>query len=101
MITKSVLDEIEQFININQTINIYELFHLIKKTFCYHTLEWSDFFETIKYLSGEYVSLEERHVYARIWHDPETGMIGRRGKMARIIYMTNIGTIPEETYVTV
>jgi len=103
-IPKNALDVLAQHIYgiaINQTINIYELFHLIKNTFCYHTLEWSDFFETIKYLSGEYVSLEERHVYARIWHDPETGMIGRRGKMARIIYMTNIGTIPEETYVTV
>jgi len=88
-------------IAINETINIHQLYHLIKNTYCYHTLEWNDFSEIIKYLAGEYVSLEERHVYARIWHDKETNMIGRRGKMARIIYMTNIGTIPEETYITV
>ncbi|MEK6900057.1 MAG: hypothetical protein AABX05_02950, partial [Nanoarchaeota archaeon] len=43
----------------------------------------------------------ERHVYARIWYDQETGAKGKKGKMARIIYMTNIGTIPEESYVTV
>ncbi|MFH0701029.1 MAG: ATP-dependent helicase [Candidatus Woesearchaeota archaeon] len=103
-IPKNALDVLAQHIYgiaINEIINIYELFHLIKKSYCYHTLSWEDFFETIKYLSGQYASLEERHVYARIWYDEETGNIGKKGKMARIIYMTNIGTIPEETYVTV
>ena len=28
-------------------------------------------------------------------------MIGRRGKMARLIYLTNVGTIPDETNVKV
>ena len=88
-------------IAINGVINIYTLFHLIKSSYCYHTLTWEDFYELIKFLSGEYVSLEERHVYARIWYDKETGDIGKRGKMARVIYMTNIGTIPEETFITV
>ncbi len=88
-------------IAINGVINIYELFYLIKGSYCYHDLEWEEFFEIIKYLSGQYVSLEERHVYARIWYDEETGNIGKRGKMARVIYMTNIGTIPEESYVKV
>ncbi len=88
-------------IAINEVINIYELFQMIKNCYCYHTLTWEDFFETIRFLSGEFVSLEERHVYARIWYDKETGQIGKKGKMARIIYMTNIGTIPEETFVTV
>ena len=88
-------------IAINEIINIYELFHLLKKSYCYHSLSWEAFFELIKFLSGQYVDLEERHVYARIWYDEETGNIGKKGKMARVIYMTNIGTIPEETYVTV
>ncbi len=103
-IPKNALDVLAQHIYgiaINEIINIYELFHLIKKSYCYHTLSWEDFFESIKYLSGQYASLEERHVYARIWYDEESGNIGKKGKMARIIYMTNIGTIPEETYVTV
>ncbi len=88
-------------IAINEVTNINEMYHLITKSYCYKDLAWKDFFEVIKYLSGEYVSLEERHVYARIWYDPETGQIGKKGKMARIIYMTNIGTIPEESYITV
>lgn len=103
-IPQNALDVLAQHIYgiaIYEIINIYELFRLIKNSYCYHTLSWEDFNEVIKYLSGEYVSLEERHVYARIWHDKETGQIGKKGKMARIIYMTNIGTIPEESYVTV
>jgi len=88
-------------IAINGVINIYELYHLVKRSYCYHDLEWEDFFEVIKYLSGHYVSLEDRYVYAKIWYDDKTGDIGKRGKLARIIYMTNIGTIPEESYVTV
>lgn len=88
-------------IAINGVINIHELFYLVKKSYCYHGLEWKDFFEVIKYLSGSYAALEDRHVYSRIWYDEETGDIGKKGKMARMIYMTNIGTIPEESYVTV
>jgi len=103
-IPKNALDVLSQQIYgiaINEMINIYELFHLLKGAYCYHTLTWEDFFAVIKYLSGEYVSLEERHVYARIWYDEKTNMIGKKGKMARIIYMTNIGTIPEESYIQV
>ncbi|MDP3699109.1 MAG: ATP-dependent helicase [Nanoarchaeota archaeon] len=88
-------------IAINEVMNIHEMYHLITKSYCYKDLEWKDFFEVIRYLSGEFVSLEERHVYARIWYDQETGNVGKKGKMARIIYMTNIGTIPEESYITV
>ena len=57
--------------------------------------------EIIDYLAGKYISLEDRHIYAKIWHDEETGMIGKRGKLARVLYMTNIGTIPDETSVKV
>ncbi len=103
-IPTNALDVLAQHIfgiAINEIINIYDLFHLIKNSYCFHTLEWNNFFELIKFLSGQYVSLEERHVYARIWYDEESGNIGKKGKMARVVYMTNIGTIPEETYITV
>lgn len=36
--------------------------------------------DVIDYLSGKYISLEDRYVYAKIWYDQETGMIGKRGK---------------------
>jgi len=103
-IPKNSLDVLAQHIYgmaINEVTNIYSMFHTIQNSFCYHSLTWDDFFSLIKYLSGQYVSLEERHVYARIWYDEESGNIGKKGKLARVIYMTNIGTIPEESFIQV
>ncbi len=88
-------------IAIAQQINIHELYSLVRSSYCYRDLGFKDFSEVIDYLAGKYVSLEDRHIYAKIWHDETTGMIGRRGRLSRVIYMTNIGTIPEEMYVTV
>ena len=88
-------------IAIEEKIHINSLFDLIKGSYCYHSLPRKDFMEIIEYLAGKYISLEDRHIYAKIWYDEETGMIGRRGKMARVLYMTNIGTIPDEVSVIV
>ena len=76
-----------------------ELYKLVKKSFCYQNLSRKDFDDVLDYLSGKFVSLEDRHIYAKIWR--KDGRIGRRGKMGRVIYMTNIGTIPDESYITV
>ncbi|MFH1307227.1 MAG: ATP-dependent helicase [archaeon] len=77
-----------------------EMFRLIKKSYSYKGLNKEDFLSVISYLAGEY-ALEHRHVYGKIWYDEESGKIGKRGKLARVIYMTNIGTIPEESYINV
>ncbi|WP_276301757.1 ATP-dependent helicase [Halorussus lipolyticus] len=71
----------------------------------------ADQFETLfRYLTSDYEGLEDKNVYAKIWrdeNDPPDGeyhypeydvgrpLIGKRGKLARVIYMTNIGTIPD------
>lgn len=81
--------------------HVDELFNLIKQAYPYRDLKRKEFDEVIKYLSGEYSSLETRYIYAKIWHDPKTKMIGKKGKMARVIHLTNIGTIPDETRVLV
>jgi len=78
-----------------------DLFKLVRGSYCYSNLSKKDFDEVIKYLAGHYTSLETRHVYAKIWFDEETGMIGRRGKLARVLYMTNVGTIPDEAKIKV
>ncbi len=88
-------------IAISNKIHIDDLLRLIKQSYCYHRLERKDFMDIIDYLSGKFISLEDRYIYAKIWHDEETGMIGRKGRLARVLYMTNIGTIPDESYVTV
>jgi ATP-dependent Lhr-like helicase len=77
-----------------------EIFSLIRKSYCYSTLTKNDFFDVISYLAGDY-ALEKNNIYAKIWYDAKTGQIGKKGKMARVIYLTNLGTIPEESFITV
>jgi len=102
-IPKNCLDVLSQQIYgmaIRKIWNIDEMFSLIKRSYCYHNLSKEDFMSVISYLSGEY-ALEHRNVYAKIWYDKETKQIGKKGKLARVIYLTNIGTIPDESYVNV
>ena len=102
-IPRNCLDVLSQQIYgmcIQKIWDIDEMFKMIKKSYCYSELNKEDFMSVISYLAGEY-ALEHRNVYAKIWYDKETKQLGKRGKLARVIYMTNIGTIPEESFVTV
>ena len=102
-IPRNCLDVLSQQIYgmcIQKIWNIDEMFKMIKKSYCYSELTREDFMSVISYLAGEY-ALEHRNVYAKIWYDKDTKQLGKRGKLARVIYMTNIGTIPEESFVTV
>ena len=104
MIPRNVFDVLAQQvfgIAIEESMKAEEAYKTIRNSYCYKDLSREDFNKVIKYLSGEYVSLEDRNVYAKIWYDEETGVIGKRGKLARVLYMTNIGTIPDETSVKV
>ncbi|WP_227374191.1 ATP-dependent helicase [Haladaptatus halobius] len=73
----------------------------------YSEIEWESL---MRYLTAGYEGLEDRNVYAKVWrdeNDPPDGeyhypdfpvgesLIGKRGRLARVIYMTNIGTIPD------
>ncbi len=103
-IPKNCLDVLAQQVHgmsLEQKWSINDLFRLIKQSYCYHDLEHKDFIEIVEYLSGKFASLEDRHIYAKIWYDEEAGELGKKGKMSRVIYMTNIGTIPEESHVIV
>ncbi len=81
--------------------NIKEVYSMIKKSYCYKDLTYDDYLQLIDYLSGKFISLEDRYIFAKIWIDESTGMMGKRGTMARVLYMTNIGTIPEEAMIHV
>lgn len=86
---------------IEESQNIKEVYNMIKKSYCYKNLTYDDYLQIIDYLSGKFVSLEDRYIFAKIWIDDATGMMGKRGTMARVLYMTNIGTIPEEAMIHV
>ena len=73
-----------------------EMLAVFRRSYCYRNLGEDDLMSAVQYLAGEYAGLEERHIYAKIWHDAKTGMIGKRGRNARMIYFLNSGTIPDE-----
>ena len=69
--------------------------------------EWA---QLLRYLTADYDGLEDKNVYAKVWrdendepggehhydeYDPGRVLMGKRGRLARVIYMTNIGTIPD------
>ncbi|MEM3841536.1 MAG: ATP-dependent helicase [Candidatus Micrarchaeaceae archaeon] len=78
-----------------------EAYKLVKRSYAYKDLPRKDFDALLNYLAGNYVSLESRRVYGKIWYDSNDGMFGRRGKMTQVIYMLNLGTIPDEVAINV
>jgi len=103
-IPKNVFDVLAQQIvgyALEGKTSIYEVYNSIRKSYCFKDLTLEEYHELLKYLAGEHVSLEKRYVYAKIWLDRELGEMGKRGRMTRVIYMTNIGTIPDESNVKV
>jgi ATP-dependent Lhr-like helicase len=81
-----------------------EALEVIRGSYCYRELTKEELANVLNFLSGGYVTLEDYKVYGKCWFDPSDEMFGRRGKYARVIYMLNIGTIPDEvmmrTYTT-
>ena len=80
----------------NHRWDIDHAFNMIRKSYCYRGLSREDFDNVMKYLAGEY-ELEDQNVYRKIWRNEKSGLFGKSGKMTRVIYMTNIGTIPDES----
>jgi ATP-dependent Lhr-like helicase len=98
-IPKNCLDVLTQHLwgsAINSKWNLDELKRVMKRSYCYKYLSDADFKSVIDYLAGNYVGMEDRKIYAKIWFDEDTRMIGRRGRLSRVIYFTNQGTIPDE-----
>jgi ATP-dependent Lhr-like helicase len=82
----------------------------LRGAYPYRDLGEGDWEQLLRYLTADYEGLEEKNVYAKVWrdtNDPPDGehhypdfpvgerLIGKRGRLARVIYMTNIGTIPD------
>jgi ATP-dependent Lhr-like helicase len=82
----------------------------LRGAYPYRDFDDADFETLFRYLTADYEGLEERNVYAKIWrdtNDPPEGdhhhpefpvgerLIGKRGRLARMIYLTNVGTIPD------
>ena len=99
-IPENCLDVLSQHIYgmaIEQRWNLDEALQLIRSSYPYRNLSKEDYHSVLSYLAGEYSRLEDRYVYAKIWVDWDENRMGRRGRLARMLYSTNIGTIPDRS----
>ncbi|MCL5427591.1 MAG: ATP-dependent helicase [Candidatus Marsarchaeota archaeon] len=85
----------------NKRWTVDEAYSLVRHAHPYHSLDKKDFMSLLEYLSGMFVGLESRRVYAKIWYDEKERAFGRRGKLTKLIYFMNIGTIPDEVAIDV
>lgn len=102
-IPKNPLDVLAQHIvgmAVEQKWRVKDAYNIIRRSYCYRDLSIEQLRRVIKYLSGGY-GLDTHKVYGKIWYDEENDEFGRRGYMARVLYATNIGTIPDEVSVKV
>jgi ATP-dependent Lhr-like helicase len=87
-----------------------EVRETLRRAYPYRHFSDAEFETLFRYLTADYEGLAERNVYAKIWrdtNDPPDGdhhhpdfpvgepLIGKRGRLARMIYLTNVGTIPD------
>lgn len=99
-IPQNCLDVLSQHIYgmaIESPWDIDKAYNLIRGSYPYRKLPQNDFISVLSYLAGDYTTLEERYVYAKIWVDYNEKRFGKRGKLARMLYSTNIGTIPDQS----
>ncbi|MFB6107051.1 MAG: ATP-dependent helicase [Halobacteriaceae archaeon] len=87
-----------------------EVRRVLRSAYPYRDYDDADWERLLRYLTADYPGLETRNVYAKVWrdeNDPPDGdhhhpefpvgepLVGKRGRLARVIYMTNVGTIPD------
>jgi len=83
---------------------------ILQRAYPYRNYDGADWEQLLRYLTADYAGMEDKNVYAKIWRDENDApdgefyydqfpvdepLIGKRGRLARVIYMTNIGTIPD------
>jgi ATP-dependent Lhr-like helicase len=67
-------------------------FEVVRRSYSFHSLPKKDFLSVVDYLSSRNPDIK---VFAKIWFDEAEGRFGKK-KGTRMIYYTNVGTIPEE-----
>ena len=72
--------------------DVDEAFELARRSYSFHDLPKKDFLAVLDYLSSRNPDIK---VFAKVWLDEEEGRFGKK-KGTRMIYYTNVGTIPEE-----
>ena len=101
---KNALDVLAQHIigmSLNKKWGVDEAYDLVRKAYPYNTLDKNEFIATINYLGGKYLGLEHHRVYGKIWYDEKEGTFNQRGRLSQVMYMLNLGTIPDDVAINV
>ena len=87
-----------------------EIREILEGAYPYRNYTDGEYASLFRYLTADYGGMAEKNGYAKVWRDandppggehhhedfgPGTPLVGKRGRLARVIYMTNIGTIPD------
>lgn len=94
-IPENCLDVLSQTVvgmSLDYRWNVDSAYDVIKGSYCYRTLTMESFVNVLRYLGSKD---EHEGVYSKIWYDEEENQFGRK-KGSRMIYLMNLGTIPEE-----
>ena len=94
-IPRNCLDVLAQVIvgmSLEKRWEAKEAYDLVRRSYAYHDLTRKDFQSVLDYLASRNPDVR---MYAKIWFDPEEERFGKK-RDARMIYFTNVGTIPEE-----
>lgn len=94
-IPRNTLDVLAQAIvgmSLERRWDLDEALALVRRSYSFHDLPKRDFVAVLDYLSSRNPDIK---VFAKIWYDEEEKRFGRK-RGTRMIYFTNVGTIPEE-----
>ncbi|HYS71979.1 MAG TPA: ATP-dependent helicase [Thermoplasmata archaeon] len=94
-IPRNCLDVLSQVLvgmSLEKRWDAKDALELVRRSYAYHDLSKKDFGSVLDYLASRNPDVR---VYAKIWYDPEEDRFGKK-RDARMIYFTNVGTIPEE-----
>ncbi|WP_123539159.1 ATP-dependent helicase [Halosimplex salinum] len=87
-----------------------EIRGILERAYPYRNYADEEWESLMRYLTADYDGMEDKNVYAKVWRDTNDApdgehhyeeypvgehLMGKRGRLARVIYMTNIGTIPD------
>ncbi|MEM4367463.1 MAG: ATP-dependent helicase, partial [Candidatus Anstonellales archaeon] len=95
-IPKNCLDVLAQHlvgIGAERAYGIDEAYELVRRSYCYRDLDKKDFLSVLNYLAGKYSKLETYSVYSKIVLSNDKFFTKWMG---RVIYITNVGTIPDQ-----
>ena len=94
-ILRNPLDVLAQAVvamSLEKRWDVDEAYALVRRTYTFHDLPKKDFLAVLDYLSSRNPDIK---VFAKVWFDEAESRFGKK-KGTRMIYYTNVGTIPEE-----